>query len=87
LAENIGLGYPECSSDIEMIEEASEEGGATEFMGKLKNGIQTSLQPHIETIHYNLSQDKTHPLYSEMEEMEKTIDISGGEKQRVVAYV
>jgi hypothetical protein len=56
-------------------------------MAKLKNGIQTSLDPHIETFHHNLYRNKTHPLYKEMEEVEKRIDISGGEKQRVVACV
>lgn len=87
LAENIGLGYPDRSSDIEMIEEAAEDGGASEFMSKLKSGIQTSLNPHAETFHHNLYGNNSHPLYEEMKEMERTIDISGGEKQRVVAYV
>jgi len=70
---------------MEMIKEAAEDGGASEFIGKLKNGIQTSLDPHTESFHHNLYQNKTHPLYKEMEEMEKKLDISGGERQRVVA--
>ncbi|KIM46798.1 hypothetical protein M413DRAFT_440368 [Hebeloma cylindrosporum] len=85
LAENIGLGYPDHSSDVEMIKEAAEDGGASEFMKKLKYGIQTSLNPHAETFHHNLHGNNSHPLYHEMKQMEKEIDISGGEKQRVVA--
>ena len=87
LAENIGLGYPDHSSDMEMIKEAAEDGGATEFMSKLTHGMHTSLNPHAETFHLNLYGNKSHPLHDEMKQMEKEIDISGGEKQRVVAYV
>lgn len=87
LAENIGLGYPDHSSDLDMIKEAAEDGGASEFINKLKSGMQTSLNPHAETFHHNLYGNNDHPLYDDMKKMEKQIDISGGEKQRVVAYV
>ena len=87
LAENIGLGYPEHSSDLEMIKEAAEDGGASEFMSKLKSGIRTSLDSHAETFHHNLYGNNEHPLHDDMKQMVKEIVISGGEKQRVVAYV
>jgi ABC-type multidrug transport system fused ATPase/permease subunit len=44
LAENIGLGYPERSSDLEMIKEAATEGGAAEFIEELEKGYQTMLE-------------------------------------------
>lgn len=43
LGENIGLGYPDRSFDMDMITEAAEAGGASESMSELKNGVQTSL--------------------------------------------
>jgi ABC-type multidrug transport system fused ATPase/permease subunit len=85
LEENIGLGYPEFSSDATMIREAAEEGGSLPFIEKLKNGLQTSLNPFIDTFQFNLYGNKTHPLYGELEKLKKAIDISGGEKQRIVA--
>ncbi|KAF8163821.1 P-loop containing nucleoside triphosphate hydrolase protein [Crassisporium funariophilum] len=85
LAENIGLGYPPYSSNIEMVAEAAKEGGAAEFMEKLKNGMDTVLEPYIDSFSLNLYGNKTHPLYQEMEQIQKKIDISGGERQRIVA--
>ncbi|CAA7271172.1 unnamed protein product [Cyclocybe aegerita] len=84
-AENIGLGYPECSDDMALVEEAAKEGGAAEFIGKLKNGVQTILNAHVTHFHNNLHGNREHPLYAEMEELKKKIDISGGEKQRIAA--
>jgi len=87
LAENIGLGYPEYSQDMAMIKEAADEGGAMEFTKKLKNGLNTTLDPFIQSFHLNLYGNKSHPLYAEMEQLKKDIDISGGERQRIVACV
>ena len=87
LAENIGLGLPEHSKDLDMIKEAAKLGGAEEFIGKLKNGFETTLEPYSDAFHLNLHGDKTHPLAVQMEELQKSIDISGGEKQRVIACV
>ncbi|KDR69211.1 hypothetical protein GALMADRAFT_77603, partial [Galerina marginata CBS 339.88] len=85
LAENIGLGYPDCASDTRQIADAAKEGGALQFMEKLKNGMDTILDPFINYFHINLNNDKSHPLYEEMQKIRKKIDISGGERQRVVA--
>ncbi|KAJ3513132.1 hypothetical protein NLJ89_g3120 [Agrocybe chaxingu] len=85
LAENIGLGCPERSNDMALIEEAARDGGAAEFMSKLKDGVQTTLNSYHSYFHNNLHGNRDHPLYEEMEKMKKKIDISGGERQRIVA--
>ncbi|PPQ71993.1 hypothetical protein CVT24_008263 [Panaeolus cyanescens] len=85
LAENIGIGYPEKSNDIEMIKKAAEEGGASEFIKKLEAGLETRLDPMQETFSINLYNDKEHPLSKELDKLAKPIDVSGGEKQKVVA--
>lgn len=87
LAENIGLGYPEHASDLEMVREAARQGGALNFMEKLADGMETTLEPSIEVYHRNLYGRLDHPLYMEMQKIKTNIDISGGEKQRIVAYV
>lgn len=87
LAENIGLGCEEYAGDMDMVTEAAKQGGALQFMGKFKEGMQTMLDPSIDTFQINLYGNHSHPLYKEMQKITKEIDISGGEKQRVVAYV
>jgi ABC-type multidrug transport system fused ATPase/permease subunit len=85
LAENIGLGYPDFSSNKDMIIKAAKEGGAFEFMQKLNKGMDTLLDPLLDVFSTNLYRNKTHPLYEEMEKLEKKIKISGGEHQRIAA--
>lgn len=86
LYENIALGYPECSSDTAMVLKASENGGASTFITKLKDGLQTILEPQNDTYSINVPSDPDHPLHKKMQALDKKIDISGGERQRVVAY-
>ena len=85
LTENIGLGYPAFSSNKDMIIEAAKEGGAFEFIQKLNKGIDTVLEPMNQRYSHYLYRNEGHPLHKEMEELDKTIDISGGERQRVSA--
>ena len=85
LAENIGLGHPPFSSNMDMIIEAAKEGGALEFIQKLNKGIDTVLDPVMYFFTTNLYGNKTHPLYEEMEKLDKKIEVSGGERQRVAA--
>ncbi|KAJ7486478.1 P-loop containing nucleoside triphosphate hydrolase protein [Mycena latifolia] len=85
LAENIGLGYPECVDDMEMVMQAAEAGGSTEVVSKLNEGVQTVLAP-INTAHgANLDKDKHRKLKQILEGLEKKAEVSGGEKQRLVA--
>ena len=85
LAENIGLGYPAFSSNKDMITEAAKEGGALELIQKLDKGMDTVLDPLLNVFALNLYRNNTHPLYEEMEKLDKKIDVSGGERQRVAA--
>ena len=85
LAENIGLGYPDFSSNKDVILKAAKEGGALEFIQKLNKGMNTLLDPLLDVFSMNLYRNKTHSLYEEMEKLEKKIDVSGGERQRVAA--
>ena len=85
LAENIGLGYPDFSFDKDMIIKAAQEGGALGFIQKLNKGMDTVLEPLLDIFSTNLYRNKTHPLYEEMENLEKKVDVSGGERQRVAA--
>lgn len=85
LGENIGLGYPDCVSDSAMIADAARMGGSLEFIEKLEQGMQTTLEPYLNVWSQNLYGNPDHPLHKQMEEIEKDIDVSGGEKQRVVA--
>jgi ABC-type multidrug transport system fused ATPase/permease subunit len=85
LAENIGLGYPAFSSNKDMIMEAAKEGGAMDLVEKFNKGIDTVLDPLTRVAALNLYRNKAHPLYGEMEKLDKKIDVSGGERQRVAA--
>ena len=85
LAENIGLGYPAFSSNKDMIIEAAKEGGALEFIQKLNKGLDTVLDPVVRVTSSNLHRNRTHPLYGEMDKIDKKTEVSGGERQRVAA--
>ena len=85
LAENIGLGFVDHVHDHAMVEQAAKDGGAWEFMQKLHDGIDTILDVDLQSQQMNLYQNQEHPLYKEMQELRKSVNISGGEKQRVAA--
>ncbi|SJL01071.1 uncharacterized protein ARMOST_04387 [Armillaria ostoyae] len=85
LGENIGLGCVEHVSDDAKIAKAAELGGATPCLEKLEKGkdtVLTLLQNH-HSVH--VPYDDDHPLRIELEKLDKSIELSGGEKQRVVA--
>ncbi|KAJ6556320.1 P-loop containing nucleoside triphosphate hydrolase protein [Mycena capillaripes] len=83
LAENIGLGHPDRLDDMEMVLAAAEAGGASEVIEKLKDGVHTMLNP-VRTAYGN-QVDKYKKLQSILETLEQEADVSGGEKQRLVA--
>ncbi|KAF9552397.1 P-loop containing nucleoside triphosphate hydrolase protein [Agrocybe pediades] len=85
LAENIGLGCPELVEDEEAILDAARKGGAVNVIRNLKDGLHTQLDPSIGLRHHNLIDKPHHPLYPEMERLQKKLDVSGGEKQKIVA--
>lgn len=87
LYENIGLGHPEHMANEELVAQAAEMGGAAEFIGKLEKGLQTVLDPDDYVHRINVPQDPEHPLQKKAIRLQKELDISGGERQRIIAYV
>jgi len=85
IAENIGLGFPQRIEDEVMILDACKKGGSLKTIQNLKDGLQTMLDPCIDTFQFNLLDKPDHPLYQEMENTKKKIEVSGGEKQKIVA--
>lgn len=71
--------------DREKIKEAAEQGGAAEFMTRLEDGMETILDPMNDVWEMNVPDDPEHPLQKQKQRLEKKLDISGGERQRVVA--
>ncbi|KAJ7289359.1 P-loop containing nucleoside triphosphate hydrolase protein [Mycena rebaudengoi] len=85
LAENIGLGYPEHVDDLDMIMQAAKDGGADALLDKFKDGAQTNLEPVSTAYGYELDDEKHKALKEILEKLEKAGEVSGGEKQRLVA--
>ncbi|KAF7316635.1 ABC transporter ATP-binding protein [Mycena chlorophos] len=86
LAENIGLGNPARVGDGEAIADAARRGGAEKVLERLKEGSHTTLE-RVLGLHWgnNVRKDDKTLLAAELERMSKNIDVSGGEKQRLVA--
>nr|GAT43730.1 ABC transporter ATP-binding protein [Mycena chlorophos] len=86
LAENIGLGNPARVEDEEAIADAARRGGAEKVLERLKEGSQTTLERAL-GLHWgnNVRKDDKTLLAAELERMNKNTDVSGGEKQRLVA--
>ncbi|KAJ7352001.1 P-loop containing nucleoside triphosphate hydrolase protein [Mycena albidolilacea] len=70
LAENIGLGHPDHVDNIDMILQAAESGGADGVIKRQNDGVNTVLHPKLKSI---------------LDGLEKKAELSGGEKQRIVA--
>ncbi|KAJ7028923.1 P-loop containing nucleoside triphosphate hydrolase protein [Mycena alexandri] len=85
LGENIGLGYSEHVDDLDMIMQSAKDGGAAELLDKFKEGAQTTLEPISTAFGYQLDDDKHKSLKGVLAKLEKTTEVSGGEKQRLVA--
>ncbi|PBK60574.1 P-loop containing nucleoside triphosphate hydrolase protein [Armillaria solidipes] len=85
LGEDIWLGYAERVNDAEMIDRAAHKGGASHCLKKLERGKETRLSTGNEAYGYNLPDDPDHPLPTELENLQKNIELLGGETQRIVA--
>ncbi|KAK0231571.1 P-loop containing nucleoside triphosphate hydrolase protein [Armillaria fumosa] len=85
LGENIGLGCVEHVSDDVKIAKAAELGGATPCLEKLEKGKDTVLKLLQSHHAVHVPHDDDHPLRIELEKLDKSIELSGGEKQRLVA--
>ncbi|KAK0205839.1 P-loop containing nucleoside triphosphate hydrolase protein [Desarmillaria ectypa] len=85
LGENIGLGCARHVSNDSMIDRAAELGGAKDLLDKLEKGKDTVLASRHEAQGRNLPDEEDHPLHDLLRQLQKPIELSGGEKQRVVA--
>lgn len=88
LAENIGLGFSPLVSDDKVIQDAAKKAGAKAVLERMKEGGDTVLDPLSEFWEFNIKQqDDQHPLKKALAELRKPVQVSGGEKQRIVASV
>ncbi|PBK72127.1 P-loop containing nucleoside triphosphate hydrolase protein [Armillaria solidipes] len=87
LGENIGLGCVQHVGDSVMIDRAAELGGATRCLAKLTEGKDTMLVAMNEAYGFDVPENEAHPLQVELKKLHKNIQLSGGEKQRIMAYV
>ncbi|KAL0067401.1 hypothetical protein AAF712_005630 [Marasmius tenuissimus] len=88
LKENISLGDVHCAEDeVERrIAEGVRKGGAENVIGKLERGVDTVLDSRVLRYSQLVDEgDETNPLVIKMEQLERTSNVSGGERQRLVA--
>ncbi len=85
LGENIGMGFVDKVGDLESITRAADQGGAKHCLEKVKNGLETTLDPKSKAGGHLLPADEAHPLNVEYKKLPKPIALSGGEQQRMVA--
>ncbi|KAJ7486852.1 P-loop containing nucleoside triphosphate hydrolase protein [Mycena latifolia] len=85
LGENIGLGFAERVDDEEMMMQAARDGGAAVVIEKFEDGARTQLKPVMTAYGYHLDDKKHKALKGVLGKLEKTAEVSGGEKQRLVA--
>jgi ABC-type multidrug transport system fused ATPase/permease subunit len=83
--ENIGLGCVELRDEMELIQQSAEKGGAWDFIRKLKSGYDTMLDPMTLQQPVREWRQPDHPVFKKMKELDQHLDISGGERQRLVA--
>ncbi|KAF5368918.1 hypothetical protein D9758_002932 [Tetrapyrgos nigripes] len=85
LAENIGLGYVEAMNDTDLIHEAAQKGCATDIIEKLSEKMETVLDPQGIQYSARVDHDGKNKLYAKLKSLSKSKDVSGGERQRLVA--
>ena len=83
--ENILIGSSGCDISQSQLEDAIERGGSGNFIKKLQAQDETVLEPIQTVMTYLDGEDQG--LKEEVEDVEKKINISGGESQRLAAYV
>ncbi|KAI5887271.1 P-loop containing nucleoside triphosphate hydrolase protein [Schizophyllum commune H4-8] len=85
MGENIGLGCVEKVRDVDAVRAAAQAGGATACIAKLRHGLDTVLDPQTRAYGENVTEEEDDPLRQRLEALEKPIEVSGGETQRIVA--
>jgi ABC-type sugar transport system ATPase subunit len=76
VSENIGLGNISSVADLDMITESAKRGGSFSFISKLKHSLSTNLYPP-RTAYIATFRDRSHPLWSIFEKLEKPVELSG----------
>ncbi|KAG2036502.1 P-loop containing nucleoside triphosphate hydrolase protein [Suillus americanus] len=84
LSENIGIGSPSSATDLDKITQAAKLAGAQDVIKNFTNGYDTVLEP-VRTAYLSYTGRGNEALEKEYEQMEKSTNVSGGEKQRLVA--
>lgn len=87
LRENIALGLPGRNVSTEEVHEAAKKGGAAKFIEKLDKGFDTVLVSDKLSDYYVKGDEGDEYLKSFLDNQNKCTDISGGESQRLSAYV
>ncbi|KAF7965583.1 hypothetical protein HWV62_42832 [Athelia sp. TMB] len=87
IQENIGLGFPSQICSADKVRRAAELGGALDFIEKFKEAFHTTLKP-ISTAHVGgMAGSAAEEMACKqlLDKLEKKVDISGGETQRLIA--
>ncbi|KAG2337958.1 P-loop containing nucleoside triphosphate hydrolase protein [Suillus weaverae] len=84
LSENIGIGSPSSATNFDKITQAAKLAGAQDVIENFTNGYDTVLEP-VKTAYLSYTGRGNEALEKEYEKMEKATNVSGGEKQRLVA--
>ncbi|KIK41413.1 hypothetical protein CY34DRAFT_806075 [Suillus luteus UH-Slu-Lm8-n1] len=84
LSENIGIGSPSSVTDHDKITQAAKLAGAQDVIKNFTDGYDTILEP-VKTAYLSYTGRGNEALEKEYEKMEKSTNVSGGEKQRLVA--
>ncbi|KAL0567936.1 hypothetical protein V5O48_014064, partial [Marasmius crinis-equi] len=85
LRENIGLGSIDDMSNDDLIAEAARKGGAEQLIAKLEDGLDSVLNPKLKQYAALVDEGGNSPLARKFKELKKTSNVSGGERQRLVA--
>ncbi|KAF9033938.1 P-loop containing nucleoside triphosphate hydrolase protein [Hymenopellis radicata] len=85
LGENIGVGNVDMVHNMDTITRAADMAGAIHCIEKLEHKFDTFLDPQNEAYGHRIPTENDHPLNVELEKLEKKKELSGGEKQRIVA--
>ncbi|THU75363.1 P-loop containing nucleoside triphosphate hydrolase protein, partial [Dendrothele bispora CBS 962.96] len=85
IQENIGLGHPEAIDDVDLIKDAVRRAGAEGLIEKLSKGLETVLDPYTHQYGVDVDEEDESELAEELKKLNQSADVSGGERQRVVA--
>ncbi|GAW03033.1 abc transporter [Lentinula edodes] len=85
IEENIGLGYPEAMTNVDLINKAAQMGGAEEILDQLNNGAKTILDPFSIQYGSRVEENEGTELSAALKQLKKKVEVSGGERQRLVA--